>query len=445
MTKKVIVIGCGAAGGTAAQFAKKTEREVEVVILEKGKFAQYSKCALPYLISGKVENVIEFSEKWFEKAGIDIFLRTEVVKIDSGKKFVYVKGSKEGKMGYDSLVIATGAKACIPKIEGIEANGGLKEGIFTLRNMEDALAIRSYMENCEKALIVGAGLVGLELAEALKSKGIDVTVVEMFPYILPSFLDPDMSMYLLEKIKDQAEILTNCKLEKVEKEKRFRSHIRINGRKETILSDMIVLCTGIEPETSIAREAGCKIGEKRGIVVNSRCETSVKDIYAAGDCTEYLDMVTGKPVVTGLGSTAVRQGMVAGINSVGGLTEIGEGFLQTRTAKIFGIEIAGVGPIAKLINRAIYGKYRGKTLPQYYPGGEDIMVKVAMNNEKEILGMQAIGEGAGLRANMVATAMANKMKADVFAGMETAYAPPVAPVFDPVSIAFKVALRRHGR
>lgn len=446
MTRNIVVVGCGAGGGTAAQFAKKTDREANVIVLEKGKFPQYSKCALPYLISGKVRDVVEFSEKWFERAGIELLLETEAIRIDKEKKLLYFIGKKEEKIRYDSLIIASGAKARIPRIEGIKTkNNKLKRGIFVLRTIEDAMAIKSYMEKSKKALIVGAGLIGLELAEALQSKGIDVTVIEIFPNILPSFLDPDLSSLLLEKLKNYLDIRTDCKLVKVKGNQRFRSTVKIGEKEEEIVSDMIILCTGISPEVSLAREVGCRIGEKGGIIINRRCETTIKNIYAAGDCTEYRDMVTGRYLITGLGSTAVKQGIVAGINTANGYAELPEGFIQTRTAKLFGIEIAAAGPISKLMGDVTYGKYKGKTLPHYYPGGGEIVIKVMIDKEEKIVGMQAIGDGAALRANTVALAMLSKTKASDFRKIETAYAPPIAPALDPLIIACEIALKKYGK
>lgn len=448
MERKIVIIGGGAAGGTAAQFAKKTDRKASVTIFEREKYPQYSKCALPYFISGKVKDVIEFSKEWFEKAGIELHLETTVTEIDTEKKIVIAeKDGEQIEKNYDALVIATGANSSVPPIEGVRNGDGLKKGVFSLRTLDDANSIREYLDKVDDVSIIGAGLIGLELAEAFHEKGKRVRVVEIFPQILPSMVDEDISRIVLDAIKDKVEILTGHRVKKITGENEVDGIvIEKEGEERRIETDMVILATGIKPNVDIGRKIGCKIGEKGGIVVDNRCMTSVKDIYAAGDCTEYVDLLTGKHFPVGLGSIGVRQGITAGINAAGGNASLPPGFIQTRTTRIFGVEIAAAGPLLKeLGENTVHGKYTGKNLPHYFPGGKDVTVKIAVDGDGRIVSSQAVGEGSAMRINTLACAIVNGMKIDDFVQLETSYAPPIAPTLDPMILAANVVRYRYER
>jgi NADH oxidase (H2O2-forming) len=442
MNRKIVIIGGGAGGGTAAQFARKTDRKASITIFEAGRYSQYSKCALPYLISKIVDNVVEFGEEWFERANIELLLETVVESVES-KKIIGRRGSETIERSFDSLIIATGAESVIPPIKGMK-----KDSVFSLRNLDDARAISSL--KIKRALIIGAGSIGLEMAEALYHLDVKVTVIELLPFILPSMLDKDMADILERNIPKDIEILTNCRvIEVIEKKNAIFSAIVEDEEKNrlTIDTDMVLVSAGIRANTKLAESIGCKIGERGGIVIDDRCQTSVENVYAVGDCTEYLDFVTGKPFLVGLGSIAVRQGIVAGINAAGGDVRLPRGFLQTRTSKLFGIEVAAVGPTSRLMEREpITGRFRGRTLPEYFPGGEEVTVKVLVDPEDgTIVGAQTLGEGAALRANVFACAIMNKTSVNRFVQMETAYAPPIAPALDPITVACDVARKKLSR
>ncbi|MCD6108184.1 MAG: FAD-dependent oxidoreductase [Thermoplasmata archaeon] len=456
MGEEIIVVGCGASGGTAAQFARKTSRNANVTVFEKSKYPQYSKCALPYLISGKIsgpEKLIEFSVEWFNRAKIKLFLNSTVTGIDDKK--VYVKKNSEVIVKeYDKLVIATGARSAVPPIKNIlDRNGELKKGVFTLRTVDDAIKIINYIGDRKRnALIVGGGLIGLEVAEAFYSRKLNVTVVEMLPNILPSMIDEDMSRELYDQLSGYIDIFTNHMVLDVEGDDKVES-VRVknngNGEEFKLPVDVLVVSTGIKPDVDLARSIGCKIGEKGGIVVNRRCETSVENVYAVGDCTEGRDFVTGGSFLVGLGSIGVRQGIVAGVNAAGGDMELFDGFLQTRTTRLFDVEIAAVGPVSAVLDDdVVSGKFRGSTHPEYYPGGSQVVVKVLCNKfDKRIVGAQVIGKNAAQRINTMACALLHKMGVDDFIKLETAYAPPIAPTIDPLAAACEVAnmkLRRRN-
>ncbi len=448
MARSIVIIGGGAAGGTAAQFAKKTDRNAEVTIFEKGKYPQYSKCALPYFISGKVEDVIEFSEKWFERAGIDLYLETEVKEVDLKDRVVIAEKNGESiEKKFDSLIIATGADPSVPPIDGIYDGEKIKKGVFSLRTLDDAKEIKNFLREVEDISIIGAGLIGLELSEAFYELGKSVKIIEILPSILPGMIDQDLAELVYQKIKDKVEIFVNHRVKKINGKDEVESIVveGKDGDEKEFDADMVILATGIRPNTKIAESIGCKMGETRGIVVDKRSMTSIKDVYAAGDCTEYKDFVTGKAIPVGLGSIGVRQAMVAGVNAAGGNALLPEGFLQTRTTRIFDVEISAVGPLSKEIENSVQGKYSGKTLPHYFPGGEDIVIKTVINNSGEIVSAQAVGVGSALRINTFACAIYNKMNVEEFVKLETAYAPPIAPTLDPMIISADIARYRYGR
>jgi NADH oxidase (H2O2-forming) len=448
--KNIAIIGCGAGGGTSAQFARKTDRKSNIVVFEKGKYPQYSKCGLPYVLSGnipKFNDLIEFTEEWFKKANINLYTETKVIKIDVKNKLVI---AKKGKViieePYSSLIISTGSKPIIPPIQNIKKGEELVEGVYTLRTIDDAKKISKYIEKGKKATIVGAGLIGLEMADCLHKKGMDVSVVESMSTVLPNTLDKDISNIIHEKISEKISLFTGYLAIKIESKDRTIKKIFIKNNKTSeekiVDTDLLIIATGTIPEISLAKKMGCRIGKTGGIIVNDKCETSMKGIFAVGDCTEYVDFVTKKPIPIGLGSIVVRQGITAGINAAGGNYRLKKGFLQTCTSNFFNIELASVGPSTKNLesNSIISGRFKGLSLPEYYPGGKPITIKVILDKKTGcIIGAQAVGNNAALRINTLACAILNEMDIDTFRNLETAYAPPIAPTLDAMTLACDAA------
>lgn len=428
---KVIIIGCGAAGATAAQFARKNDRDAEIKIFEKGVYPEYSKCALPFVVSGELspESIIEFSEDWFRKADIDLHLNTPVSAIDFENKVIE---TSDGKEEYDSLIIATGASPFSPvKTEG---------KTYFLRNMDDAIAIKKEAKNADSAIIIGAGLIGLEAAEALVKRGIDVTVVEFLPEILLTMVDDDVAKIVRGKIEEKVKFLLNNRVTEIRDK---GNHMEVtasdeHGKKSILQGDFVIIATGNRSNVQLTKRL---VGEK-GIAVDERCETSIKRVYAAGDCTQYRDIL-GNIIPVGLGSVAVRQGKVAGANAVGGDEKLMP-LVNARTTKIFGIEIAAVGPLKRSISfKPVIGKFRGKALPEYMGDmGENIFIKVYADSNGKIIGAQAAGHEAAQRINKFALAIHYGLTLERFLKAETAYAPAVAPVFDASTIACEIAKRK---
>lgn len=453
--KDIVIIGCGAGGGTAAQFARKTDRKTSITVFEKSKYPQYSKCGLPYAISGRIPdvmNLIEFSEDWFKKSRIDLLLEATVEKIDPVKKIVYArKNNKIIEKSYGSLIICTGATPSIPPIKNLFIGDKLVDGVFTIRTIDDAEAIIPYVKKDRQVVIVGAGLIGMEIADNLYERGMRVTIVEALQNILPNNLDEDMSKTVLEGLPDDISVFTNHLVTSVGHDSgRIKKVIIKNNEtgEKTINTDLLIISTGIKPETKLAEDIGCELGITGRIKVNNKSETSIKNIYAAGDCTEFVDFITKKPVSVGLGSIVVRQGIAAGINAAGGDYALPRGLLQTSTSNFFNMEIATVGPNPTLMRnqRYVSGKFQGLSLPDYYPGGKPITVKVFADEKNgKILGAQAIGDKADQRINVFACAILADMDVETLRKLETAYAPPVAPTLDVVTLVCDVVSMKIKR
>ena len=446
--EKIIIIGCGAGGGTAAQFARKTNRKAEITVFEKGCFPQYSKCGLPYSISGIIkepEDLIEFTEEWFSKQKIELFLNTTVEKIDTTKKVVFAKKENETiEKPYDKIIISTGAIPFTPSIENIYNDKNLADGVFSLRTIDDAKKIKNYCTNKKNAVVIGAGLIGLEMADNLKKLGLNVTVVEALSSILANNLDEDMAKIVFDEVSKHVTVFTDHFATRFEDSKIVIKN-KTSGEEKTIPADVLIVATGCKPNVSLAESIGCKIGNTRGIIVNNKSETSIENVYAIGDCTEFIDFIYKKPVPVGLGSIAVRQAIAAGTNAAGGKYELSDGVLMTSTSEFFDLEIGAVGVISDRAEEVIVGKFNGSSLPEYFPGGKTVTVKVVADSNGKILGAQIVGDKAAQRVNSFATAILGGLDIESFRKLETAYAPPIAPTLDAITLACDIVSMKLAR
>ncbi|PKK85214.1 MAG: NAD(FAD)-dependent dehydrogenase [Thermoplasmata archaeon HGW-Thermoplasmata-1] len=461
---KIIITGGGAAGSTAAQFARKQDRKAEIMIVEKSGYPQYSKCGLPYALSGVIPEVfglIEFGEEWFEKAKITLRLDSEVVAVDAASRRVTIRDRKNGseeEVEYDSLIIATGAEAAMPQIEGArQEDGSVTGGVIPLRTLDDVILAKSLCEGAKSAAVIGAGLIGMETAEALHHMGIPTTIIEYMPNLLPVMLDEDMSRLVDEKVMAAKglSVLVNHAVTRIRSSGGrvygVTARNRASGGEKEVLADLVVMATGNRPNVAVAGMAGCETGVTGSIKVNCRSETGVPGVYACGDCTEYGDFVTGLPIPVGMGTVAVRQGRAAGVNSAGGNYEIVAGILSTRVTDVFGVQVAAVGPTVTQLEKAgvtpVAGKFSGSTLPHYFPGGKPLNAKVLVHPETgKILGAQLVGEEqVHQRINGFAAAIQAGMTASEFSKLETAYAPPVAPTLDVITLVCDAAMAKLGR
>jgi NADH oxidase (H2O2-forming) len=436
---KVVIIGSGAGGLTVASNIRKYSKEAEITVITLENRVAYSQCAIPYVIGGEIssfEEIVMHTPEYYGKLGIKIMTDSEVFEVISSENYVryrtkYSNNPIEVDLSYDYLVIATGGSPFIPDVEGTNL-----KGVFKVRTIEDGEKIKIWAEKSKKAVVVGAGAIGLELGYGLKQLGMDVTVTEMLPQILPRSLDPDMAL----KVQDYLESLgVNIVLEralvKILGDEKAETLVVGNKRIET---DLVILSTGIRPSVELAKRAGCTIGSM-GVTVNEKMETSVSNIYAVGDCVEVYDGITGQKTVSPFGTTAVRQGKVAAKNIVG-KNSIFRPVFNSVVSKIGELEIGAVGLTEVSANfnsiEVIVGKSRALTKARYYPGCKPIDIKLVCNPRGKILGCQIIAkETVAERVDTMALAIAKGVGCDEITEMEFSYSPPVSMVVDPIVLA----------
>lgn len=431
---KLIVIGAVAAGTSAAAKARRNDDYAEIVIYEKDKDISYSGCGLPYFIGGDVEDISELTPrdpKFFkDKYDIDVRIRHEVVSVDTNRKVVEVRNLNTNEVfedSYDKLVLATGATPYIPNIEGID-----KEHVFFLRNVENARRIKSFIEenHPKKAVIAGTGFIGFEVLESLVNYEIDVTIVEVASKITPN-LDEDMAIFLENTLnKKGVKILKSISISKINDKSVVLSN------KETLDTDLIIMATGVRPNVTLAKMMGVKLGITGAIEVNNRMETSIKDVYAAGDCIETFNLITSKPNYRPLGTTANKTGRIAGDALSGGnLTYRGN--LSTGIFKLFDLSIGSTGLSEK---EALSVGYDIEVVhnikpnkPTYMHGQEMVIKAIADKITKRLLGVQIIGyEGVDKRLDVFATLLTYKATVDELFHLDLSYAPPFSTTKDPI-------------
>jgi len=449
-----MIIGGGAAGSTAAQFARKQDRDAEITVLERGEYPEYSRCGMPNVLAGdipKFEDLVEFSTDWFERNRIRLKLSTETTSVDlSAKKVEFRSPEGNGVERFDSLVFATGASPAPLNIEGLA-----KEGVFQFRGINDSKALQNWCAKKKRnVLIVGAGLVGLEVADALSKMRHRVTVVEYLDQVLPAMIDPDIAEPVAAMAKKASiSIITSSFVRSLAGGSAVEAAeivSRADSSPSKLKCDTVVLAAGQRPSTDLGVKIGCSMGAKGHIRVNSRCETNQPGVFAVGDCAEYLDFVTGEPLAAGLGTLAVKMGEVAGRNSAGGTATLPKGFINSRVTRLFGMEIAAAGPLySSLAGKGIacvQSRMKGSTLPPYFPGGKDLTVKLVCTDQGQLLACQIIGEKeAAMRVDIVSAIISAGQGAKELTQLDNAYAPSVAPCVDVLAAAAQGILIKIGR
>jgi len=453
--QKLIVIGAVAAGTKAASKAKRDNPDMDVKVFTKERYISYAGCGLPYYLGGiikdKQELLVRSPEDFKVEQGIDIYTEHEVKQINASEKRVTVENLKSGgtsEFSYDKLIIATGASPIVPPLENVNL-----ANIFTLRSVSDAFAIRELLDSgtVKKAVVVGGGFIGLEAAENLKHRGLDVTIVELVPHILPPF-DEEIALYAQKHMSGMGvKILTGEKVNGFE-----GNDGRVTTVKTTagdIEADLVILSIGVRPNTGIAVEAGIEIGAARAIKVNKYMETNIKDIYAAGDCAENTNLITGKPAWYPMGSTANKTGRIAGHNAAlenqaEAMKESLEGVLGTTIVKLFEVNAAKTG----LSERdAVKEGYEVETVlvpsndrAHYFPGYKQIITKlVAEKGTHKVLGAQIIGEGVVDKpVDTIATAITLGARVEDLAKLDLAYAPPFSMAMSSTILSSNVLLNK---
>ena len=440
--KRIVIIGFQSAGLTAAATARMVDREAKVTVIERRVYATYHPCGLPFAIGGDVTHIRQLVEAAPKLPGAEVHIGVEAKALDVGEKTVDIQDRKtlrKEKIPYDSLVLATGSLPLRPPIPGVELGN-----IFTLRTMRDGEEILAALPRVNKAVVVGAGPVGIEAASALRERGLKTTLVEMQPSVLMGMLDPDMSDAVMDRLH-QVDITTLC----CKPVKEFKGDKKVSSvvlEDREIPADLVVLAVGVKPDVELARDAGIDFGPTKLIKVDDHLRTSAPDVYAAGDCAETHCFFTKRPIRSQLATTAIRMGKVAGTNAAGG-DEVFPGVLNTVVSSAYGLEIASTGLTMYAAQEAgiktVAGRIRTLSKPFFYPGAEPIIVKLVVEpEERKVMGGQIIGDGAAERANMLAFAITHGVTVDELARIEYCYAPPVNDCIEPLVIAAEAVLRR---
>ncbi|MFA5167342.1 MAG: FAD-dependent oxidoreductase [Candidatus Omnitrophota bacterium] len=457
---KIVIIGGVAAGPKAASKIMRMNSEADVTIIEKGELLSYAGCGLPYYISGEVKEQKQLMETpagavrdavFFQNVkNLKVLTSTEVVEIDRAGKRVRAKTLAAGKdfwLSYDKLILATGALPVIPPIPGVN-----KKNVFTLHGVHDAEGIKQALaeERAKDVVIIGGGLIGVEVTEALTGRGCRVTIVEMLPQIL-NLLDWEMARLVEQHMESKGvKIMTNTKALALESSHEADNTVaQVRTDKGTVPADMVILAIGVRPNISLAQQAGLTIGEKtKAIRVNDYMQTSDPDIYAAGDCVECKDRLTGQTCFIPLGSTANKQGRVAAVNICGG-TDTFPGVLGSAVCKVFDFCAARTGLTEKAARSLGYDVVTamapGPDKAHYMPKSKALLLKIVADKKTgKLLGAQATGPGDGAkRIDVAATAIAAGMTLEDVANLDLAYAPPYAPAMDNLITAANVARNKR--
>jgi len=434
---RLIIIGSVAAGTSAACKARRNDINSEIVIYERDKDISYSVCGLPYFIGEDYitrENIVPRDPKWFkERFDIDIKIQHEVIEINPDKKEITVKNLLNNEIfndNYDKLVLSTGAKSIKPPIDGIESSN-----IFYLRNVENADKIKSFINTNKpkKAVIIGGGFIGLELLENFSLLNIDTTIIEMNNQLMAG-IDNDVTIYLEEYLRKKSiNILLGEKVEKIIDNGKI---VKTSSGKD-IETDFIIVSAGIKPNTELAKNIGITLGKSGAISVNNRMETSIKDIYAVGDCAESFSLITNKSIYAPLGSTANKTGRIAGDIITGGDLNF-RGILGTGIVKVFDMSIGKTGLTEK---EAIENGYEIEVIHNlkenqsiYLKESREILIKaVADKNSGRLLGVQIVGEkGVDKKIDVFVTAITFGAKVSDLFHLDLCYAPPFSTTKDAV-------------
>jgi NADPH-dependent 2,4-dienoyl-CoA reductase/sulfur reductase-like enzyme len=443
--ERLVVIGADAGGMTAASQARRRRPagKLDIVAVDRGRHASYSACGIPYWIGGAVDSaddLVTRSVDEFRKQDIEVRLRQEAVGLDLDRGAVTVRDLDAGTdytLGFDQLVLGLGAIPVRPDIPGTEA-----QGVYGVQTLDDGEAVRAAIDRAgaRRAVVVGGGYIGLEMAEAFVQRELEVTVVEAAPQPM-STLDPDMGALVAGAVEHLG--ITLYRSEKV-----FEIRAGADGRVAAVVTDqreipadVVVLGLGVRPNSGLAGDAGITVGVTGGIVTDMRMRTlSHQQVWAAGDCVQTVNRVSLAPVHIALGTHANKQGRVAGINLGGGYATF-PGVVGTAVTKVCSLEVARTGLREADAERAglryVSTVVESTTRAGYFPGTQPITTKlVAEKRSGRLLGAQIVGrEGAAKRIDVLATALWNEMTVEEISGLDLSYAPPFAPVWDPVLIA----------
>lgn len=441
MIEKILIVGGVAGGMSAATRLRRLNENAEIIVFEKGPYVSFANCGLPYYVGGEIAEreklIVQSAKALKNRFNLEVRENSEVIAIDSeGKKVTVVSNGESYVESYDKLILSPGAKPLIPQIKGLNQ----ATNVFSLRNIPDVDKIMAYLaaKESKSATIIGAGFIGLEMAENLAKRGLSVTIVEKAPHVLPT-IDREMAAFVNEElIKNNLSVMTNRGA--VE----FKNDEILLDNGESLQSDLTILSVGIQPETSLAKSAGIKLGLRNAILVDEHYETSVKDIYAVGDAIVVKNQL-GQDALISLASPANRQGrQVADI--ISGLPIKNRGSLGTAIVRVFDLQVASTG-LSEFQLRGLKINHKivhvtANNHAGYYPDATSIVLKLIFEPESgQIFGAQAIGkEGVDKRIDILSTAIKAKLTVFDLPELELTYAPPFDSAKDPVNMAGYAAI-----
>jgi NADPH-dependent 2,4-dienoyl-CoA reductase/sulfur reductase-like enzyme len=456
MTERIVVIGADAAGMSAASQALRIAGDaVQIVAFERGTHTSYSACGIPYWVAGDIdepERLIARSPDAHRRNGIDLRMRTAVEEIDlqAGQVTAHdLAAGRSYRESFDSLVIATGAVPVRPPLPGVDA-----AGVFGVQTLDDGAALLADLDRTQprRAVVVGGGYIGVEMAEALVRRGVAVTVVDQADQPMTT-LDPDMGAAVHQVMEDIGiDVRTDTAVTGFDtgSDRRIRSVVTADG---SIPADVVVLGLGVRPNTALARDAGLTLGDQGGLRTNVQMQVLGYDrVWAGGDCVEVLNLVSGQYQHVPLGTHANKHGRVIGHNLAGSYATF-PGVVGTAVSKVCHLEIARTGLRERDARRAGFAyvtvTVQSSTKAGYFPGTRPMTVKmIAERRTGRLLGVQIVGsEGSAKRIDTAATALWNRMTVEEITALDLAYAPPFSPVWDPILVAARqaaAAVRQTG-
>lgn len=443
---KIVIVGGVAAGASAAAKARRCSEEAEIVIFEKGPFISYANCGLPYYLSGVIsrrESLLIVQPEFFkERFNIEVKVNHEVMSIDRTRRTVTVREGASGRTfteSYDKLILTPGGNPVIPRVEGAEL-----AMVFTAKTLEDTDRIYQFLEEKRprRAVVIGGGLIGMEMAENLVARGLETTVVEFLPQVL-SFLDAEMA----EQVHHHCDAKKLCLLlnEKVSAIREINGQGQVETEAGAVIpADLVIMSVGVRPNTALAREAGLELGTTGGLKVDEWMQTSDPDILAAGDCVETINLVTGKPALMPMAAPANKGGRAAGANALGRRIKM-PGATGTAIVQVFDLAVAVTGLSERQAAAAGFTPSVAYVIGQhhagYYPGGEFMQLKtITCADSGRLLGAQIVGrQGVDKRIDVLACAIYNRMRTEELIHLDLAYAPPFASARDLVIVAGALA------
>ena len=442
---RVVIVGAVAAGMSAAAKLKRMKHEYEVVVYEKTDVVSFGACGLPYFVGGffdDANNMIARSPEKFRETGIDLNIFKEVVAVDTDAKKLTVKDIKTGETfedSYDKLMIATGASSIIPPIKNVKL-----ENVSTLKTMEDGIKVKELLSKKEinKVVIIGAGFIGLEAVEAAKKLGKEVTVIQSTDRVLNQVFDKEITDVLEDEMKAHG---VNLRLEELAAEFVGKTKVeKVITNKGEIEADLVIIATGVRPNTSFLKDTNIKMLGNGAIIVDEYGRTSVEDIYSAGDCATIKNIVTNEDMYVPLATGANKLGRIVGENLAGSNNAF-QGSLGSSCIKVMNMEAAATG-LTEGKAKSLGLKYKAKFISDfnqtnYYPGRDKIYVKLVYDAEtKVILGGQVAGfKDSVQRANVIAAAIFSKMTTNQLGMLDLCYAPPFARTWDVLNVAGNVS------